>query len=108
MRKIYLVAGSRNMAPGAVTLDNKGLIANVGKTDRSVEERLRDPDYARKAAGGDWRIIKTWQVPDTISDTDVGIGVKILNPLLTLKPNSGIVSAGFDKWRTKWILVKES
>jgi len=36
-----------------------------------VESRLRGDDYRRKAAGGAWRIISRWRVPDDFSDRDI-------------------------------------
>lgn len=65
---IYLVAGSRNLDGIEV---HGGLWANVGETTKSVEERLSDLDYARKAAGGDWVILNKWRVPASISDTQI-------------------------------------
>ncbi len=50
---IYLVAGSRNLNKSAVVVQ-EGLFANVGKTERTLQQRLSDPDYKRKRAGGDW------------------------------------------------------
>jgi hypothetical protein len=48
-----------------------GLWANVGETRVGVESRLRGDDYRRKAAGGAWRIISRWRVPDDFSDRDI-------------------------------------
>jgi len=60
---IYLVAGERNVRPGAVS-DSGGLYANVGMTQngRSPESRFRDADYRKKQAGGSWILIKKWEV----------------------------------------------
>lgn len=56
---IYAVYAERN----AERTDSKywkGLIVNVGKTTRTVQARLKDRDYNSKNAGGDWKILKTW------------------------------------------------
>ncbi len=60
---IYLVAGARNVRPGAVS-DSGGLYANVGMTQngRSPESRFRDADYRKKQSGGSWVLIKKWEV----------------------------------------------
>lgn len=68
MKEIYLVAGERNMLTARV---QGGLWANVGETRVGVESRLRGDDYRRKAAGGAWRIISRWRVPDDFSDRDI-------------------------------------
>lgn len=68
MKEIYLVAGERNMLTAGA---QGGLWANVGETRVGVESRLRGDDYRRKAAGGAWRIISRWRVPDDYSDRDV-------------------------------------
>ncbi len=62
---IYLVAGERNIKPGAVS-DSGGLYANVGMTHngRLPEDRFRDPDYKKKQSGGRWVLIKQWAVAD--------------------------------------------
>ena len=52
---LYLVAGERNISDGVVRY------ANVGDA-YSVEARLRDPDYARKAGGGNWVVLGTWNI----------------------------------------------
>jgi|TARA_R110002020_G_scaffold343847_1_gene558225 hypothetical protein len=63
---IYIVAGERNIQT-VETLG--GLYFNLGKTTRSVEERLKDNDYRRKKAGGEWVIIDQWEVEDSITDS---------------------------------------
>lgn len=68
MKEIYLVAGERNMLTARA---QGGLWANVGETRVGVESRLRGDDYRRKAAGGAWRIISRWRVPDDFSDRDI-------------------------------------
>jgi hypothetical protein len=60
------VAGKRNIESIEI---QGGLWANVGETRKSVEERLSDPDYSRKAAGGEWVILRKWLVPVWISDS---------------------------------------
>lgn len=45
---LYVVAGESNIRNGIIEY------ANVGETERTVQERLKDPDYARKAGGGTW------------------------------------------------------
>ena len=54
---LYLIAGSRNI--DLAKLSNSGLYANVGmvNADRTVESRLRDPDYRKKMASGKWIIL---------------------------------------------------
>lgn len=68
LKEIYLVAGERNMLTARA---QGGLWANVGETRVGVESRLRGDDYRRKAAGGAWRIISRWRVPDDFSDRDI-------------------------------------
>jgi len=51
---LYAVYGSRNRD------GDKVKYANVGFTDRTLEARLKDGDYARKAAGGNWIPIGNW------------------------------------------------
>ena len=63
---IYIVAGERNIQ--AVDFFG-GLYFNLGQTDRSVEERLKDPDYRRKNAGGKWVILHEWEVEDSLTDS---------------------------------------
>ena len=63
-----MVAGERNMLTAGA---QGGLWANVGETRVGVEERLRGGDYRRKAAGGAWRILARWRVPEGFSDRDV-------------------------------------
>jgi hypothetical protein len=45
--------------------------ANVGYTSKTVEERLSDSDYSRKAAGGLWKVIHTWDIPDQATESKV-------------------------------------
>lgn len=52
---LYLVAGERNIEGGIVKW------ANVGDA-YSVEDRLRDPDYARKQLGGNLVVLSTWNI----------------------------------------------
>jgi superfamily II DNA or RNA helicase len=52
---LYIVAGERNTKNGMVTF------ANVGDA-YSVEERMKDVDYSRKAAGGAWTVLKKWEI----------------------------------------------
>lgn len=56
MWRIYIVAGERNVTSGSIS-DRGGLVANVGETDRTVEQRVHDSDYARKRGGGNWRTL---------------------------------------------------
>jgi hypothetical protein len=51
---LYAVYGSRNRD------GDKVKYANVGFTNRTLEARLKDGDYARKAAGGNWIPIGNW------------------------------------------------
>ena len=74
--KAYLVAGKRNM--GEATKINGGLFANVGQTDRPLSERIKDPDYARKAAGGEWTPLIELDI-DCFTDHDI-------HPLLRQHP----------------------
>jgi hypothetical protein len=53
---LYVVAADSNIRDGIVEF------ANVGQTDRTVEERLRDGDYARKAGGGHWNILAQFDI----------------------------------------------
>lgn len=66
VKTIYLVAGER-LIEGVAHFG--GLYANVGQTERTVSERLKDEDYRRKNSGGDWKVLKTWKVPSEISDS---------------------------------------
>lgn len=66
--KIYIVAGERNMELAA--LRGGGLYVNVGQTTRDVEDRLRDDDYKRKAAGGKWKVILQQDVGE-LTDKDI-------------------------------------
>jgi len=68
MKEIYLVAGERNMLTAVA---QGGLWANVGETTVGVDDRLRGDDYRRKAAGGAWRVIRTWRVRPDASDRAV-------------------------------------
>jgi len=52
---LYLAAGSRNITGDSVTF------ANVGDA-YSVEERMKDVDYSRKAAGGAWTVLEQWEI----------------------------------------------
>lgn len=70
---VYLIAGIRNTRSVAV---HGGLWANVGETTKSVEERLTNVDYNRKAAGGDWVILNKWRVPAWISDKTIHEEIK--------------------------------
>ena len=63
---IYIVAGERNIQ--AVDLFG-GLYFNLGMTKHSVEDRLKDPDYRRKNAGGKWVILHEWKVEDSLRDS---------------------------------------
>ena len=67
---IYLVVGDRNLH-NSVVLVQGGLFANVGKTERTVQERLSDPDYKRKRAGGDW--IPLIETPHIILQDDIDL-----------------------------------
>jgi hypothetical protein len=82
LKEIYLVAGERNMLTAGA---QGGLWANVGETRVGVEERLRGGDYRRKAAGGAWRILARWQVPEGFSDRDI-------HPIL--RAHEGVRTAG--------------
>ncbi len=53
---LYVVAAESNIRDGIVEF------ANVGQTDRTVEERLRDGDYARKAGGGRWNVLAQFDI----------------------------------------------
>ena len=53
---LYVVAAESNIRDGIIEF------ANVGQTDRTVEERLRDGDYARKAGGGNWNILAQFDI----------------------------------------------
>jgi len=64
-KTLYLVWGERNNQDGIITH------ANVGETTRTVEERLKDSDYARKRAGGQWVIGHRLKLPVGKSDHDV-------------------------------------
>jgi len=66
--KSYIVAGERNMELAA--LRGAGLYVNVGQTTRDVEDRLRDDDYKRKAAGGKWKVIFQQDVGE-LTDKDI-------------------------------------
>jgi len=68
VKTIYLVAGER-LIEGVAHFG--GLYANVGQTDRSVNERLKDEDYRRKNSGGDWKVLKTWGVESFVSDSEL-------------------------------------
>tara|TARA_R110000868_G_scaffold161358_1_gene391588 strand:+ start:76 stop:1281 length:1206 start_codon:yes stop_codon:yes gene_type:complete len=68
VKTIYLVAGKR-LIKGVAHFG--GLYANVGETERSVIERLKDEDYRRKNSGGDWEVLKTWGVESFVSDSDL-------------------------------------
>ena len=63
---IYIVAGERNIQT-VETLG--GLYFNLGQTSRSVEERLKDPDYRRKNAAGKWVVLHKWEVEDSLTDS---------------------------------------
>jgi hypothetical protein len=52
---LYLVAGKRNITNGKVRY------ANVGEAF-DVEARLKNPDYARKRAGGNWQLLCKWNI----------------------------------------------
>jgi hypothetical protein len=69
VNKLYVVAGRRNM--GAHAALNGGLFANVGMTTRTVDERLSDPDYRNKAAGGAWKVIVRDHEIGTHDDTEI-------------------------------------
>jgi hypothetical protein len=68
VKTIYLIAGER-LIEGVAHFG--GLYANVGQTERSVSERLKDEDYRRKNSGGDWKVLKTWKVEPYVSDSDL-------------------------------------
>jgi hypothetical protein len=63
-KSLYLVAAERNIESGIVKW------ANVGMTERTAEARLKDQDYARKSAGGNWRVLDKWDIPG-YTDHDV-------------------------------------
>lgn len=67
-RWIYFVAGIRNIESANAL---RGLWANIGQTDRSVEERLDDNDYSKKAGGGMWVILNKWLVPNWVDDSEI-------------------------------------
>jgi hypothetical protein len=54
---LYLVAGERNISKN----DERVTFANVGDA-YSVEERMKDVDYSRKAAGGAWTVLEKWEI----------------------------------------------
>lgn len=55
--KLYVRFGSRNENDGVISF------ANVGMTEgRDVENRFRDYDYRRKAAGGKWEPVGEWDI----------------------------------------------
>jgi len=82
--KIYIVAGERNMELAA--LRRGGLYVNVGQTTREVEDRLRDDDYKRKAAGGKWKVILQQDVGE-LTDKDIHPILK-KHPRIYWDPNS--------------------
>ena len=65
MPTLYAVYGERNHNSDVITH------ANVGFTSRTVEERLTDSDYSRKAAGGKWKVIHTWNIPDQATESKI-------------------------------------
>lgn len=106
MLKIYLVAGIRNVAATDV---HGGLIANVGQTERALEERLKDPDYHRKGAGGQWITIGNgqWHVPGeflvdrkTVADVDDEVRARLLSD------NPGIVESTNNSLNTEEVIFK--
>ena len=82
--KIYIVAGERNMELAA--LGGRGLYVNVGQTTRDVEDRLRDDDYKRKAAGGKWKVILQQDVGE-LTDKDIHPILK-KHPRISWDPDS--------------------
>jgi len=56
MATLYVIAAESNVRDGIVEY------ANVGQTDRSVEDRIKDGDYSRKAAGGNWIPLRTFDI----------------------------------------------
>jgi len=65
MPTLYAVYGERNLNANIISH------ANVGYTSKTVEERLSDSDYSRKAAGGLWKVIHTWDIPDQATESKV-------------------------------------
>jgi len=85
VKTIYLIAGKRLVESA---MDKAGgLWANIGETERSVKQRLKDDDYNRKNSGGAWQVIKTWKVEPSVSDTD-------LHKILKSKKYDGKVKPG--------------
>ena len=68
VKTIYLVAGTRNIENAT---KNGHMWTNIGETERSAEQRLADDDYSRKNGVGGWKILKTWKVEPSVSDTDL-------------------------------------
>jgi len=68
VKTIYLVAGKRNIEDAT---KNGHMWTNIGETERSAKQRLADDDYSRKNGVGGWKILKTWKVEPSVSDTDL-------------------------------------
>lgn len=78
-RWIYFVAGIRNIESANAS---GGLWANIGQTDRAVEERLDDGDYSKKAGGGMWIILNKWLVPNWVDDSEIHKILRISNNVI--------------------------
>lgn len=61
---LYLIAAERTYNGKKVKYGNVGDAFDV-------EARLKNADYARKAGGGNWKIIKTWPMPAGMRDYSV-------------------------------------
>lgn len=68
-KRIYIVAADRIKT--LAKLEKCGLHANVGETDRTIEERLKDKDYRRKNPGGKWITIYDSGLIDGITDREI-------------------------------------
>jgi len=102
-KKLYVVAGSRNLRSAQ---SHGGIFFNLGETRRSVKDRLSDPDYSRKAAGGEWEVLGAWNVPEHISDRDIH-SVMLGSPILSRAAVKSNTEEFFAKTLCKEDLIKE-
>jgi ATP-dependent helicase YprA (DUF1998 family) len=102
-KKIYAVAGKRNLKSAEI---HGGIFFNLGETKRTIAERLSDVDYSRKAAGGEWEVLGTWNIPDYISDKDIH-KVILNSPIISKAAVKKNTEEFFAKTLSRIDLIKE-